>query len=113
MTDKLLLVLAALGAVMVFFVARMFLPDTPAGSAVVFAVYWVAVYPVASRAWLSRGRRWRHWAGLLVGVFVVWVIETWRVSSGFSATVNSTMGATFFVLATVALLAVGWKTVRH
>jgi hypothetical protein len=82
--DRMLLFMAWLGAILVGFVAQMFLPNTPAGRTVAFAAFSVALYPVARVTFFARLPRWRYWMALAVAVTIGWSLDTWRTESRLS-----------------------------
>jgi hypothetical protein len=62
--NRMLLVLAWLGTVLVVFVTQMFLPDTREGRTLAFIVCFVALFPLARTLWFVNMPVWRYWAGL-------------------------------------------------
>jgi hypothetical protein len=100
--------LAFLGAVFVYTVAQLVLPDTTAGRIAAFLIYGAALWPLAQRLW--RVSAWRWAVGLAIGALIVWPLDRWR--RGISPEVNETIGFIVFTLATVGILAGAWRALR-
>lgn len=76
--NRILLILAWLGVVLVGLVGQIFLPATPVGRTLTFVAFAAAFYPLARVLWFSNTPAWRYWAGVATGAIVAWAIDTWR-----------------------------------
>lgn len=109
--SKALIALAFLGAVLIGFVAQLFLPNTPAGRALSFVAFMTAFFPVARTLWFAHVPAWRYWVALPFGVLVGWGLDVWRTSHLTEGT-NRLVGLTVVALATGCLLFGTWRAAR-
>ena len=109
---KMIGALAFLGAVLVAAVAQMLAPETPVGRTIVFAAFWIALYPLARLVWFSGVPAWRYWAALGIGAAVGLSLDAWRTGGALDDGANRVAGYVTFALATVALLWAAWRSVR-
>lgn len=109
--NRALLVLAVLGAVLVAFTTRVFVPDRPSGQTLVFVAFGAALYPVARVLWFASAPWWRYWAGLAVGAVVGWSLDTWRRAS-LSTLSSELLGMMIVGLLTAALVISQWRSQR-
>jgi hypothetical protein len=107
MLEKAMTFLAFLGAVLVYTVAQLLLPDTTAGRIAAFLIYGAALYPVARVLWFGSLPAWRYPAGLAVGAAILWCLEVWR--RGISPEANIALGWAAFGFATAGLLYTAWR----
>jgi hypothetical protein len=108
--NRMLLVLAWLGFVLVVLVTQMFLPDSREGRTLAFIVCFLALFPLARTLWFVNVPVWRYWAGLAVGTVVFWLLETYRV--GLAPEASYRIAVVFFTIVSVGFVYDLWRRRR-